>query len=332
MAIPNRTAASDSPATPATASGSDVAAKGQAWGGCQSTFSERVSTPPSIDEAASEQAAAREAEATRAREEIEAKLQEALTLPEGSNERLDALKASRRALALVPAAVRTATFDSDLRPAIEEHLRTTLRTRGDEAFSAKRYGLALFHYQELRQLSLADELISDRIDQILALRKSALASATTTLQRGHLGQAREQLIQLQTDFIGDAGFIPECEQLLANTKLIEQRVKETIPALRATKSLFRMSKLLEELAADKIAISGLDELLEKTRTTLSEGTRRLETARTLLDEGKVESARKAVAEVRSVISDQKLTAFLISLRQVPLMNIWRVANRRVRLC
>jgi serine/threonine protein kinase len=302
-AIPNRSSASDSPAAPATATGSDVAANGQAWEGWRGTFSERVSTPPSIDEAASEQAAAREAEAARAREEIEAKLQEAIALPEGSNERLDALKAARRALTLVPAAVRTATFDSDLRPAIEEHLRATLRTRGDEAFSAKRYGLALFHYQELRQLSLADELISDRIDQILALRKSALASATTTLRRGHLGQAREQLVQLQTDFIGDAGFIPECEQLLAKTKLIEQRVKETIPALRATKSLFRMSKLLEELAADKIAISGLDELLEKTRKTLSEGTRRLETARTLLDEGKVESARKAVAEVRSVISD-----------------------------
>ena len=302
-AIPDRNSVSDSLAASATTSGSDAAAKGQAWEGWRGTFSERIPSAPSVNAATVEQAAALEAEAAQARESIEAKLQEALALPEGSNERLDALKAAKRALTLVPAAVRTTAFDSELRPSIEGHLQTTLRTRGDEAFSAKRYGLALFHYQELRQLSLADELISDRIDQILALRKSALAAATTTLRRGHLSQAREQLVQLQTDFVGDAGFIPECEQLLAKTKLIEQRVKETIPALRATKSLFRMSKLLEELAADKIAISGLDELLEKTRKTLSEGTRRLQTARTLLDEGKVEAARKAVAEVRSVVSD-----------------------------
>jgi serine/threonine protein kinase len=302
-APPNLISASDSPTAPATASGSDVAAKGQAWEVWRGTFSERAPTPSSVDEAGSEQAAEREAETTRARQEIEAKLQEALTFPEGSHERLDALKATRRALTLVPAAVRTATFDSDLRPAIEEHLRTTLRTRGDEAFSAKRYGLALSHYQELRQLSLSDELISDRIDQILAFRKSALASATTTLRSGHLSQAREQLVRLEKEFLGDANFLPECEQLLAKTRLVEQRVKETIPALRATKCLFRMSTLLEELAGEKIAIAGLRELLDKTRKTLSDGSRRLEAARRLLEEGDVEGAHKAITDVRGVIAD-----------------------------
>lgn len=299
----DRSPASDSLSTSATASESDVAATGQVWEGGREKSSDRVSTTPIVDEAAMEQAAAREAESARAREEIEAKLQEALDLPEGSNERLDALKRARRALTLAPAVVRTTAFENELRPAIEGHLREALRTRGDDAFSVKRYGTALLHYQDLCQLSLADELVSDRIDHILALRKSAVTSAVTRLQRGHLSQAREQLVQLQADFQGDAGFIPECEQLLTKTRLIEQRVKETIPALRATKSLFRMSKMLEELASDKIAISGLDSLLEKTRKTLSEGTQRLEMARSLLEEGRVEAARKAVADVRRVISD-----------------------------
>jgi serine/threonine protein kinase len=259
---------------------------------------------PSAAEVAKEQeAAVRHAELAKAKEDISQKLQAAIALPEASDEQLDALKTVRRALTLIPAAIRTPDFDRDLRPAVDGHLSNALRRRGDDAFAGDRYGIALSAYEELRHMSCADELVMDRIDQIITRRKAALSDAKATIRRGHLSQAKEQLIQLQTNFIGDAGFVPECEQLLARTRLTEQRIKETIPALRATKSLFRMSKMLEELASEGLAISGLDELLEKTRKTLSEGSRRLDTARDLLGEGRVEAARKVISDVRSVISD-----------------------------
>jgi serine/threonine protein kinase len=292
-------------ATPALAT--DIAAQGQDQAGERFAFGETRPVSPSLDAVEKEQAAALEAEAAKVRENIRVQFLEAMALPEGSDERMDALrdalKIARSALALIPQSYRAAHFYSELKPEIELHLQAALRSIGDEAFAKKRHGLALFHYQELRQLSLADDLISDRIDQIVALRKAALEHAVATMRRGHLRDAREKLVRLQTDFLGDPSFIPECEQLLAKIRLIEQRVKETIPALRATKSLFRMSKLLEDLVADKIAISGLEQLLEKTRKTLSEGERRLERARSLVEEGKLEAARKGVAEVRAVISD-----------------------------
>ena len=278
-------------------------AQTQAWEGWRGTFSERVPSSSSTDVDTKQPTALLEAELAKARESIEAKLQAALSLSEGTSERLGALKAVRRSLTLVPASLRATDLRREFKPVLDAHLATTLRTMGDEEFAAKRYGLALSHYQELGELSLADALVRDRIDHILAIRKSAIELASALLWRGHLSQAREKLVQIQADFVGDARCAGECEQLLAKTKLIEQRVKETIPALRATKSLFRMSKLLEELAADNIKISGLDELLEKTRRTLAEGTRRLEAARKLLDDGNVAAVRKAVAEVRSVISD-----------------------------
>jgi serine/threonine protein kinase len=248
-------------------------------------------------------AAAIEAEAAKVRDEIQANLQAAVSLVAGSDEQLDALKAVRRALTLVPADLRTPQWDQDLRPLIDKHLGAALRRRADDAFARRQYGVALDAYEELRRVSLADDLVADRVEHMLAIRRSALAKATETMRLGQLSQARDQIAELQKSFSGYAGFGPECEQLLTKTRLVEQRVKETIPALRVTKNLFRMREMLESLAADGIAIAGLAELLEKTRSTISEGSRRLEGASLFLAQGRVDAVRRAIAEVRNVVAD-----------------------------
>jgi serine/threonine protein kinase len=255
------------------------------------------------DIVAEQDAIALEDAVAKASKVMSGQLQAALGLQDGSDEQLDALKSVRRALTLLPADIHTPTLENEFRPAIERDLSMALRRKADEAFADKRHGTALVSYEELRRLSHADDLVTDRIDQILTLRKAAFGKAVATMRGGQLSRAREQLRQLQRDFIGDAGFVSECEPLIEKTRLFEQRVKETIPALQATKSLFRMSRMLDQLASEHIVISGLPELLNKTRNTLLEGSRKLDVARAFLGEGRVESARKALAEVRNVISD-----------------------------
>jgi hypothetical protein len=123
------------------------------------------------------------------------------------------------------------------------------------------------------------------------------------MRRGHLGQAKERIHRLQAEFGDMLANVPECEQLLGRIRLIEARVKETIPALRSSRSLYRLSEVLGELSADRVAIAGLQELREKTAASLATASTKLEAARLHLRRGQVSEARDMIAEVRTLITD-----------------------------
>lgn len=252
-------------------------------------------------------AALREAEVEKVRNELREQVDAALALPEGSDAKLDALIRVRGNLALMPHALLTPqlaeTVTQDFQVVIEKRLVAALRGRGDEAFAAKRNGLALSSYQELRRLSLADEWVTARIDQILTLRSDGFLRAIATMQNGQLKHAREQLLRLQADFIGDTAFVSECEQRLARIQLVEQRVRETIPTLKANKSFFRMAAILQEIAAENISVAGLGEILSKIRSILAKESQKLDLARVYISRGSIDAARELIANVREAISD-----------------------------
>lgn len=236
-------------------------------------------------------------------EQLERELQTAVLHPDGSEERLQALKGVQISVDAMPLPVRRLSGITNLRSRVESEILAAIRTGADRAFAEHRHGAALKGYQEVRRLKAEEAIVTDRIAHLGALRRSGLLQATEAMRRGHLGQAKERIQRLQAEFGDTLADAPECEQLLGRIRLIEARVKETIPALRSSRSLYRLSEVLGELSADRVAIAGLRELREKTAASLATASKKLEAARLHLRRGQVSAARDLIAEVCALVTD-----------------------------